>query len=784
MLFLTACSADTAVPQVGPRPASELSAAVEAYLQTYQPGPLPRLFQTTYVYDRNGELMAELFSEGRRSWVSLDRISPYLLEATIATEDSTFFINQGIDPLRIAGAAVQNVESGDIVSGASTITMQLARNLFLGADDRYDQSFDRKILEAGLARELTETYTKQEILEMYLNTINYGNLAYGPEAAAQVYFGKSAADLTQAEATLLAGIPQWPAVYNPFRNFEGVRNRQNTVLSLMVRHGYMTQEEADDIFADPIFLNPAPGAVTVQAPHFVNYLITQLDNRFGDGYTRRAGLHIYSTLDLQIQAVAQEIVTRQVARLQPTYDMNNGALVAMKSGTAEILAMVGSVDYTNDAIDGQVNVATRRRQPGSSIKPILFATALNDNLISPASVIWDAPVRYKITGQPDYEPKNYDARFHGPVTARVALANSYNIPAVKLLDQVGVERMLENARDMGIGSLDRGPEWYGLSLTLGGGEVTLLDLSTAYHTIANGGAYLAPRPILAMSDAAGRSMAEELGLRAADQVLSRAAAFLLTDMMSDNNARIPMFGANNRLVLSRPVAAKTGTTDDNRDNWTMGFTRYLVTGVWVGNTQGRPMRNNATGVGTAAVIWNEFMTTMIEDPDLSARLGAPSDPAQWTFNPPEDVTLRPECPASLVCRNGGGEFFANDWLEVAEFSGGPLTDSVIRAPSLAVFRDGQRIGYCLEDRGVVRTLVRLPGRFGLPSSVVITTPEDEEAGDKQASIAADIALDSPNLLTNLEIPEIIDLAVNSLNWQRKTGRATPRHGVQRAWRPD
>ncbi|MEZ4637508.1 MAG: penicillin-binding transpeptidase domain-containing protein [Caldilineaceae bacterium] len=540
----------------------------------------------------------------------------------------------------------------------------------------------------------------------------------------------------------------------------------------MVRHGYMTQEEADDIFADPIFLNPAPGAVTVQAPHFVNYLITQLDNRFGDGY---APPDSTSTVRLIYRfRLWPRKSSRQVARLQPTYDMNNGALVAMKSGTAEILAMVGSVDYTNDAIDGQVNVATRRRQPGSSIKPILFATALNDNLISPASVIWDAPVRYKITGQPDYEPKNYDARFHGPVTARVALANSYNIPAVKLLDQVGVERMLENARDMGIGSLDRGPEWYGLSLTLGGGEVTLLDLSTAYHTIANGGAYLAPRPILAMSG--GRAFyGRRTGLRAADQVLSRAAAFLLTDMMSDNNARIPMFGANNRLVLSRPVAAKTGTTDDNRDNWTMGFTRYLVTGVWVGNTQGRPMRNNATGVGTAAVIWNEFMTTMIEDPDLSARLGAPSDPAQWTFNPPEDVTLRPECPAGLVCRNGGGEFFANDWLEVAEFSGGPLTDSVIRAPSLAVFRDGQRIGYCLEDRGVVRTLVRLPGRFGLPSSVVITTPEDEEAGDKQASIAADIALDSPNLLTNLEIPEIIDLAVNSLNLAAKnrTSDAAP-----------
>jgi penicillin-binding protein 1C len=761
-LLLVGCSEEE-TPQVGPRPANELSAVVEAYLQRYQPGPLPRLFQTTYLYDRNGELLAELYSEGRRSWVGIDQISPHLLDATIATEDSTFYINTGIDPIRVAGAAMQNMESGGIVSGASTITMQLARNLFMGFDDRYDQSFDRKIVEAGLARELTEVYTKDEVLEMYLNMINYGNLAYGPEAAARTYFGKSAADLTLAEASLLAGLPQQPAYFNPFLNFQATRDRQQIVLSLMVRHGYLSQEEADAVYAEPIQLNPNPAPPEIQSPHFVNYVVGGLDERLGSGFVRRGGLHIYTTLDLKIQEVAQEIVTRRVRESQSTFDLNNGALVAMKPGTAEILAMVGSADYLNDAIDGQVNVAIRSRQPGSAIKPLLFATALNDNLISPATVIWDTPVTYRIPGQPNYEPRNYDRRFHGPVTARVALANSYNIPAVKLLDQLTVERMLESAQAMGIRSFLRGPDWYGLSLTLGGSEVTLLDLTNTYHTMANGGVAFAARPILAMADTNGRSMMENLNYGQGRQAISSAAAFLITDMLSDNNARIPMFGVNNRLTLSRPVAAKTGTTDDNRDNWTMGYTRYLITGVWVGNTQGKPMRTNATGVSAAAPIWNEFMETMISDPEMRARIGAPDDAAQWDFVPPPDVEFQEECPAGLVCRQGGGEYFAKDWLEFATYSGGPLSDSVVRAPSLSVSRDGQLIGYCLEDRGVVRTLVRLPARLGLPTSIDVATVEGDSVGDKQASIATNLISADRNRLANLDEPMLVDLAINSRN---------------------
>ncbi|RME61145.1 MAG: penicillin-binding protein, partial [Caldilineae bacterium] len=250
---------------LGPRPAVDLTTVVEAYLQQYQPGPLPRVFQTTYVYDRNGVLLAELFEEGRRTWVRLEDVSPHLIEATVATEDATFFTNPGIDPVRIAGAALQNLEEGEVVSGASTITMQLARNLFLGPDERYDQKFDRKIIEAGLARELTEKYTKEELLEMYLNLLNYGHLTYGPEAASQVYFGKSAAELTLAEAAILAGIPQQPANLDLFRNFSGAKARQRTVLDLMVRHGFLTQAQADEAFAAPLVLNPAPDVQTRRA---------------------------------------------------------------------------------------------------------------------------------------------------------------------------------------------------------------------------------------------------------------------------------------------------------------------------------------------------------------------------------------------------------------------------------------------------------------------------------------------------------------------------------------
>ncbi|HXF60409.1 MAG TPA: transglycosylase domain-containing protein, partial [Caldilineaceae bacterium] len=507
-LLLSGCSnlLGSRSQMLGNRRVADPMLAAEAYLRQYQPGPLPRVFQTTRLYDRNGVLLAETFGEGRRTWVGLDQISPLLINATIAVEDATFYSNPGVDARRIAGAAIQNLQEGEIVSGASTITMQLARNLFLGDDQRYDQTVDRKVLEAGLAQELTELYSKDEILEMYLNLLNYGQLAYGPEAAAKVYFGKSAADLTLAEATLLAGLPQQPANLNPYENWEAARARQRVVLDLMVRHGYLTETEADAVYAEPIQLAGDPGLAPNLAPHFVQYVIEQLNASLGEEYIQRAGFQVITTLDLELQQMAQAVVAAKVAELQPVFDLSNAALVALLPSNAELLVMVGSADFNNEAIAGQVNVAISPRQPGSAIKPILYATALEDNLVSPASVIWDVPVTYTV-GLPGnlagaqmvagsemiYRPRNYDERFHGPVTVRSALANSYNIPTVKLLDALGVPRMLEMARAMGVHSLNQDSSWYGLSLTLGGGEVTLLDLTTAYHTLAAGGVYRPPK---------------------------------------------------------------------------------------------------------------------------------------------------------------------------------------------------------------------------------------------------------------------------------------------------
>jgi penicillin-binding protein 1C len=709
-------------------------AAAEAYMRQYQPGELPRVFQTTRIFDRHGVLIGEMFGEGRRTWVPLDQIAQTLQDATVAVEDATFYTNPGVDAKRIAGAALQNLQEGEIVSGASTITMQLARNLFLGPDQRYDQSVDRKVLEAGIAQELNDLYSKEEILEMYLNLANYGQLAYGPEAAAQVYFGKHAAELTMAEATMLAGIPQQPANLNPYDNWEGVRARQRTVLDLMVRHGSLTASEADAIFAEPLELAGEPGVAPNLAPHFVQMVTEQLDQELGAGYTRRAGFQVITTLDLELQQYAQQVVTQRVADFQPMFDMSNAALVAMQPGSGEVLVMVGSADFNNDAIAGQVNVAISARQPGSAIKPVLVAAALEDNLVSPASVIWDIPVTYTV-GLPEsmggaigsgdsliYRPHNYDERFHGPVTVRSALANSYNIPMVKLLDRLGVPRMLEMAHALGISSLAQDDSWYGLSLTLGGGEVTLLDLTTAYHTIANGGVYRTPRLVRELRDSHGDLIPEET--LAADQgavtqvegepqdgdaVLDPSTAFLVSDILSDEIARQPAFGANNPLVLSRPAAAKTGTTSDYRDNWTVGYTRYLVAGVWAGNSDGHPMQS-ASGVTGAAPIWHDFMEGVLSRPDLLARLDAPADAAAWQFVAPAGVERLDRCPPTLSCRTGG-EYFRTTWLD-AQGEAGPLGDSVAQLPSAPTYvqqGDQTRLaGFCGVKDGAARTMLLLP----------------------------------------------------------------------------
>ena len=713
-LLLAGC---TTPRQLGERPSPSAKEAAEIYLQRYQPGPLPRIFETTRLTDRHGALLAELWDEGRRTWIPLSRISQHLIDATIATEDATFYYNLGVDPARIAGAALQNAQQGGVVSGASTITMQLARNLFLGPDSRYSVNMDRKMLEAGLAQELTTLFSKDELLEMYFNLLNYGHLAYGPEAASQVYFGKSAAELTLAEATLLAGIPQQPANLDLFKNFDAARARQRIVLDLMVRHGKLNQAQANAVYAEPITLNPQPDRRIVAAPHFVQFVSDQTQALLAEATIRRSGLQITTTLDLPMQTLAQELVATRVAQLQPQFDLSNAALVALRPGMGEILAMVGSADFDDVRIDGQVNVAVSPRQPGSAIKPMLYATAFEDTLLSPASVIWDVPVTYTVSAGNVYVPANYDRQFHGPVTARTALASSYNIPAVKLLDAVTVGRMLENSQAMGLKSLTRDQDWYGLSLTLGGGEVTLLDLTTAYATLANTGTYVEPTPFLAVVDAAGRPVA--LPQQTLRQAISPAAAWQVTDILSDNAARTSAFGANNPLRISRPAAVKTGTTTDWRDNWTVGYTRYLVAGVWAGNSDGRAMRNTS-GLTGAAPIWSDFMQAVLADTALLAMLEAGEDAASWQFQPPPDMAQASgpgelACPPGLFCREGG-EFHSRAWLE-ATGEDGPLADSVALAPTAPVYvergQGAQWAAYCQAEPAALRPLLRLPAGLGL-----------------------------------------------------------------------
>jgi len=499
LILITSACFGKAQEMVGVRPASRLPAVVETYLQKYQPGPQPRLFQTTYLYDRNGVQIAELFGEGRRTWVALNRVSQHLINATVATEDASFYDNMGVDPLRIAVAAWQNHQNGGIVSGASTITMQLARNLFLGPEDRYNPDMDRKVLEVGLSQELTTRYTKAEILEMYLNLLNYGNLAYGPEAAAQTYFGKSAEVLDLAESTMLAGIPQAPGVLNPYRNFEQVKVRQKIVLGLMVKRKLITENQADRAYRQPVKLRRDISPDPILAPHFVQYVIQSIDTRLGDGYLERSGFNLFTTLDLRLQDVAEKTIREQIALLKEKHDLGNAALVAMRPGTGEIVAFVGSADFYDESIDGQVNMALSPRQPGSSFKPLLFATAFNDNLISPASIMWDVPVTYDLGANQFYKPTNYDEKYHGLVTTRSALANSYNVPAVRLLAALGTERMVESGVTMGLHSL-KDNNWFGLGMALGSNEVPLLEMVTAFRTIANEGVYHEPEVALTILD--------------------------------------------------------------------------------------------------------------------------------------------------------------------------------------------------------------------------------------------------------------------------------------------
>lgn len=574
--------------------ASQLPPAEELRSRTFQ-------FATTEILDSEGNLLWEIIDPtgGRRTQVTLDQISPHIVNATIATEDRFFYNNVGVDPIAIARAVYYNLNEGEVVSGASTITQQLARTVLLSPEERTQRSLTRKVREAVLAVEINRRYSKKDILEIYLNQIYYGNLAYGIEAAAQTYFGKHASDLTLSEASLLAGLPQSPAIHDPYTNPEGAMARQADVLRLMVEADYITPTEANQAQIENLdVLKPLNTAF--EAPHFVTYVRQELEQIVGADYIYQVGLRVQTTLDPRLQALAEEEVRQQIDVLAGR-NVTNGALIALDAQTGQILAMVGSKDFREESIGGQINMAVSPRQPGSTIKPLTYLAAFEKLGWTPSTLIMDVPVEYP-DGSSVYRPKNYDEKFHGPVSVRTALANSYNIPAIKALEAVGVSALKEIAARFGITTLDE--TYYGLSLTLGSGEVPLIEMTSAYQALANEGKLVPPRSIFQITDSFGRVIAPPQPQ--ARQVARPEHAYLITHILADNEARARSVGPNSYLRLSRPAAAKTGTTNDFRDNWTIGYTPDIVTGVWVGNADRTPMID-ISGLAGAGPIWHNFM---------------------------------------------------------------------------------------------------------------------------------------------------------------------------------
>ncbi len=575
-------------------------------------------FQSMRILDREGNLLNEAFdlNEGKRTYVELTEISSYLQEATIATEDANFSEHSGIDYFALARAVYYAVREGDVVSGASTIPQQLVKMLFLTSE----RSMTRKIKEAVLSSEISRQYTKEKILELYLNEINYGNLAYGAEAAAVTYFNKDVSDLTLAEAALLAGLPQAPAYYDPYVNPDRAKGRQGVVLALMVDSGDITKEEADQAWLEPLVYTPVN--YDLKAPHFTLFVRQQLEALLGPEALFQSGLSVTTTLDPRLQAEAERIVREQVAQVAD-HNVSNGALVAMRPETGEIVALVGSADFDNVEISGQVNMALAPRQPGSTIKPLVYLTAFEqrDRAVQErwtnGTLVADIKEEFPDGANAPYVPTNYDNRERGLVTVRTALASSLNIPAVRTLQTVGLPAFLEMAQRLGITTLTR-PD-YGLSLSLGAGEIPLVEMTGAFGVLANHGRRMPPITILKVVESNGNVRCEQgtatpcqPSANSGEQVISAVDAFLITDILSDNEARSAVFGPDSLLRLDRPAAAKTGTTNDFRDVLTMGYTPQLVTGVWVGNSDNSEMIN-ISGVSGAAPIWNAFMRTALAD---------------------------------------------------------------------------------------------------------------------------------------------------------------------------
>ncbi len=589
-------------------------------------------FETTKIYDRTGQvLLYELFDpyRGDRSYVKLSEIPEFCRNSTVILEDKTFYQNYGFDPEGIGRAFWQNLQGGQ-VQGGSSITQQLIKNILIDEDERTKLSYTRKVKELILAVEITRRFDKDQILEWYFNTNSYFNLANGINAAARVYFDKPASALTDAECAILAPIPQFPFL-NPINSPDEAKYRQWITLKRMVEEGAITPEEAKEIYAEAIKVREIEERFDIVAPHFAIYVRKELERTYDPELIYQGGLNVYTTIDLDLNDKALEIMNEHISELQEEdHNAGNACVVSIVPKTGEILAMVGSVDFWDKENDGNVNVCTANpgRQPGSSFKPFSYLTLFSQGVYNAATMVMDVRQSFPDDPNPPYVPENYDRKYHGPVRLRNALARSYNIPAVWTVHKAGIKNVIATAHRMGISTLNQ--DYYGLALTLGGGEVKPIDMAYAYSVMANLGTMagrpvpevdrrpghrtLDPVSILRIEDKDGNTI-YEYSQPETEQVIDPALAYLMADIMSDNRARAVAFGSNSVLKRDfedRPIAAKTGTTNNFRDNWTVGYTPQLATAVWVGNNDNSEMKD-VTGLSGAAPIWHDVMLYYHQD---------------------------------------------------------------------------------------------------------------------------------------------------------------------------
>ncbi len=575
--------------------------------------------KTTKILDRNGNLLYEIYANQNRTIVRLEKIPKKLQEATIAIEDKDFYKHDGFDVKGIARAVYVDATKKEL-QGGSTITQQLIKSALLTPEP----TITRKVRELVLAFWAEQQYTKNQILELYFNYVPYGGTAWGVEAASQIYFGKDVSSLTLSESAYLAGLPQAPSQYSPFAGDGSLgKKRQKEVLTAMVSEGYITKDQAGRAYSERLIF--ASSQVPIQAPHFVMYVRDLLIRKYGLFEVERGGLQVTTSLDINTQKMAEEVVSDEVQK-NGYLGIGNGAALVTNPQTGDILAMVGSSDYFDADHDGNVNITTSLRQPGSTIKLITYALALSKGYTE-ASILEDLPLSIPNQGGQAYTPVNYDGKFHGKVPLRIAFANSFNIPAVRVAQKMGVDAIVQFGKQMGISSWGSA-ENYGLSITLGAAEVTMKDLATAYGVIANGGNKIELDPILLITDTDGKIIAKKEVKEVS--VIDAGIAYIISNILADDKARSIEFGTNSPLVIpNKKVSVKTGTTDNKRDNWTVGFTPDTLVATWVGNNDNTPLSQAlASGITGAAPMWHRIMENMLNS----------NEPMEITM--PDDIVVK------------------------------------------------------------------------------------------------------------------------------------------------